>query len=139
MKSGIGTEIHYYCNNNSVVCVIDVKNRYNYLLSQMQDIGNLLFDAGISYKRKEIPDRFTGVARLKDGDKWNFELAKEVARRKAVRQMYKVYANEYIAMLSYLSDALRQYHNVYYEIIERIDNIDHEIKDMLSKRVKVNP
>ena len=132
MKSGIGTEIHYYCNNNNVACVIDVKNRYNYLLSQMQDIGDLLDGAGISYKRKEIPDRFTGIARLKNGDKKNFELAKEVARRKAVRQMYKIYANEYITMLAYLSDALRQYHHVYYEIIERINNIDHEIKDMLS-------
>lgn len=132
MKSGIGTEIHYYCNNNSVACVIDVKNRYNYLLSQMQDIGNLLDGAGISYDRNEIPDRFTGVARLKNGDEWNFKLAKEVARKKAVRQMYKVYANEYVKMLSYLNVAVRRYNAVYYEIIERIDNIDHEIKDMLS-------
>ena len=56
-------------------------------------------------KYSPIPDHFVGVARFKDGDSYDVEMGKKIARAKALRQANKIMGNYMNDMLI----AIQQY------------------------------
>ena len=89
----------------------------------------------IAYKEQlpyPLPEEFKGVARLKTGDKNDYKFAREVARKKAIRKMYKFYYNAMKNMSEYFGMAWGRYVDITAEVKERINTINSEIIEMTS-------
>ena len=131
MKSGIGTKIRYHINNGTVVCIVTpvTNHLYNYLYDMEQAVGN----AGISLPILVPPYRkeYKGIARLKEGDTHDLKLAKEIARKKAIRKMYKEYYNAILKMCEYFGMAWGRYMDILNEVSDRVDIFDNEIKQLV--------
>lgn len=133
MKIGVSTTIKYNINNNVVTCVV----------TPVRDgVRSTLFDmeygaerAGISTAKRLtlIPKEFKGVARLKAGDEVDLALAKEIARKKAIRKMYRVYHNQMKLAAEYFGMAWGRYLDAAIELANKANEIDNEIVKLTSK------
>lgn len=135
MKSGIGTTVRYIHDGNAVICIITPSMRYNQLYQYIRDMEQAADNLHITYKEQlpyPLPDEFKGVARLKTGDKDDYKFAREIARKKAVRKMYKFYYNAMKNMSEYFGMAWGRYMDVTAEVKDRINTIDSEIVEMTS-------
>lgn len=135
MKSGIGTTVRYIHDGNAVICIV-TPNMRNNLYSYIRDMEQAADNLHIAYREQlpyPAPDEFKGVARLKTGDEDDYKFAKEIARKKAVRKMYKFYYNAMKNMSEYFGMAWGRYMDITAEVKDRIDTIDSEIIEMTSK------
>lgn len=136
MKSGIGTTVRYIHDGNAVICIATPNLRYNKLYEYIRDMEQAADNLHIAYKEQlpyPLPDEFKGVARLKTGDEDDYKFAREIARKKAVRKMYKFYYNAMKNMSEYFGMAWGRYMDITAEVKDRIDTIDSEIVEMTSK------
>lgn len=134
MKSGIGTTVKYIHDGNAVICIITPNMRYNKLYSYIRDMEQAADNLHIAYRDQlpfPIPEEFKGVARLKTGDKNDYKFAREIARKKAVRKMYKFYYNAMKNMNEYFGMAWGRYVDITAEVKKRINTIDSEIKQLV--------
>lgn len=135
MKSGIGTTVRYIHDGNAVICIV-TPNMRNNLYSYIRDMEMAADNLHIAYREQlpyPLPDEFKGVARLKTGDEDDYNFAREIARKKAVRKMYKFYYNAMKNMSEYFGMAWGRYMDITAEVKDRIDTIDSEIIEMTSK------
>lgn len=135
MKSGIGTSVRYIHDGNAVICIVTPNERYNQLYSYIRDMEQAADNLHIAYKEQlpyPLPEEFKGVARLKIGDKDDYKFAREIARKKAVRKMYKFYYNAMKNMSIHFGLAWGRYRDITAEVKERINTIDNEIVEMTS-------
>lgn len=135
MKSGIGTTVRYIHDGNAVICIVTPSMRYNKLYSYIRDMEMAADNLHIAYREQlpyPIPEEFKGVARLKTGDECDCKYAREIARKKAVRKMYKFYYNAMKNMSEYFGMAWGRYMDITAEVKDRIDTIDSEIVEMTS-------
>ena len=133
MKIGVSTMIKYNIHNNVVICVVTpVRDE---ILSSLFDMEYGAERAGISTTKRLtlIPKEFKGVARLKAGDEVDLALAKEIARKKAMRKMYRVYHNQMKLATEYFGMAWGRYLDAAIELADKANEIDNEIVKLTSK------
>ena len=137
MKSGIGTSVRYIHDGNAVICIVTPNLRYNQLYQYIRDMEQAVDDLHIAYKEQlpyPLPEEFKGVARLKTGDKDDYKFAREIARKKAVRKMYKFYYNAMNNMSLHFGEAWGRYRDITAEVKERINTINDEIIEITSDK-----
>ncbi len=93
-------EIKYIVNENAVICI--VFPNYNML---PEEIDSMYCQLEIDYD-EFYPSFFKGVARLKDGDTNDIEVAKEIARQKAYRAAFRYQARMFEKMWQSLATQL---------------------------------
>lgn len=133
MKSGISTKIRYIISHKTVVCVINiVESQVGGYIFHMECAAH---QAGISTPLKLMlcPREFKGIARFKLGDERDLALAKEIARKKAMRKMYKTYHNYMKTATEYFGMAWGRYLDTAIELANKANEIDNEIVKLTSK------
>ena len=137
MKSGISTKIRYNINDNVVVCTI-TREEWSPLDWYIFNMANAARSAELSTPKElspsdwGIPQEFKGIARLKDGDEHNLALAKEIARKKAMRKMYRTYHNYVKLAAEYFGMAWGRYLDLAIELADKANDIDDEIVELTS-------
>ena len=137
MKSGIGTSVRYIHDGNAVICIVTPNIESNRLYHYIRDMEQVAYIAQISYRGQlsyPLPREFKGVARLKTEDEDDYKFAREIARKKAVRKMYKYYYNAMKNMSEYFGMAWGRYVDITAEVKERIETINSEIVEMTSDK-----
>lgn len=121
MKAKLGIKTcEYFVTDDAVICIITPSTSN----IDMAHTGTMLFSdfAGIAYPNKIyqnfLKKTFKGIARLKDGDQNNIELAKKIAREKAYRTLCK----NYRALLGMLIDKQIQVTHSYLEMLQDLNN-----------------
>ena len=133
MKSGISTSVHYIISRKTVVCVITTaESQVERYILHMDYAAR---QAGISTPIKLVPcpREFKGIARYKPGDEKNIALAKEIARKKAMRKMYKIHYNKMKTAAEYFGMAWGRYLDTAIELANKANEIDNEIVKLTSK------
>lgn len=133
MKDGIGTKARYIFSGDKVICIITPINQFNHLRKQIAYMRVACHDVGFSTYWEPIPNEFKGIATYKEGDTKDYEFAKEIARKKAVRQMYKYYYNAYKVFCTKFGKVWAEYINTVGKVEERIDSINKEIEEMIKE------
>lgn len=137
MKSGISTKIRYNINKDIVVCVV-TPEKYPIPKMHIRHMIIAATNAGLSVLKElyprynKIPSEFKGVARLKDNDVHNLTLAKKIARKKAMRKMYKTYFNYMNLATKYFGMALGRYLEATIALVDKATEIDNEIVKLTS-------
>lgn len=117
-------------NDNVVVCyatpvMVDdrirrFQNLYTYIFYQYRN-ENL--------KRFDMPKTFKGVAIRKSSDESDIEMAKEIARKKAMRLAYKTYKNYIRLMEKEVFNVTVDFTLANADIRKKICDIENEIRE----------
>ena len=125
MKFGIKYDITYNVNQNGVVaiCKANLSRRtFRYLYNSFNN--DSLFNIHVETK---------GIARLNPNDESDIELAKKIAKKKAVRTAYLEIKNQLIA---HIADVQEYYTLILDSIVkatQKAYQIDEEIMDLVSE------
>ena len=87
---------------------------------------------GAHIKTQLLPE-YKGVARLKNGDTSDIEIAKDVARSKAVRAAFKNYRNYLAEIFDYMARELYDFGGTIMSIDKKIAAVDEEIQELTIK------
>lgn len=134
MRVKFSSKVEYYFGDNMVVCVVKPEARVQTYLMHMADTimdGDKRFT--LFNKITDSPSYFRGIARRKDGDVYNIEQAKAIARKKAMRAMYRYYAGlaaEIIKKRQYDTDQIAE---AFGSLVHKVDEIEREIAEEIKK------
>lgn len=84
-------------------------------------------------KGSVIPKAFKGIAVRKPSDENDIEMAKEIARKKAMRLAYKTYKNYIRLMEKEIFKIVFDFNLINGEVEKKIKDIEDEIKDIGTK------
>ena len=125
MKFGIKYDITYNVNQNGVVAICKArlsKKTFDYLYNSFNNYD--LFHIRVETK---------GIARLNPNDESDIELAKKIAKKKAIRTAYLEIKNQLIAHI----DNVQEYYTLILDSIikasQKAYQIDEEIMNLVSE------
>lgn len=118
--------VKFHTNDTTVVCTITPEVTDDWIINA-QNVYEKMY--GI------VPDKikktYKGVARLKDNDKFDSNAAKEIARKKAMRQMYKDYRNYMLELYDKISLWQYNYFDHIGSVTEKANKMTKEIKNIV--------
>ena len=135
MKAKLGIkDVEYIIQDDVVICLL--QPAYSWIDKALTGTSVLADASGISYPlntyENYLPSYFKGIARRKPGDEPNIEIAKQIARKKAYRNMCK----NYRAVLGMFIDKQIQVTQAYLELLDslncKIDEVDEEILNTIN-------
>lgn len=135
MKPRIDTDAKYYVTDKAVVCTLTLKNNRpssSFIEGRLRDLQAAASWLGVT-QNIEPPTVFKGVARLKDGDTNDVELAKEIARKKAMRQLYSVYFNEINKAIDNVYRGIDNYLDLNSRILAKYTELNEEIEELVKE------
>lgn len=134
MRVKFSSKVEYYVSDNKVVCIVKPETRVQTYFTRM---SNTIMDGNKGFalfnKIVDSPSYFRGIARRKDGDVYNIEQAKAIARKKAMRAMYRYYAGlaaEIIKKRQYDTDQIAE---AFGSLVHKVDEIEREIAEEIKK------
>lgn len=139
MKTKMTYNIEFIVNDNSVVAIAR-PNMLNEKLEKLRrliafyfdvdgkEIDNLFFANSTRIPNPTV-GTYKGVARLKNGDTNNIELAKSIARRKALRQATAAYREAYKILKRQVSIIANDVDTSIRVLDKKIDSFTNEIKE----------
>lgn len=134
MRVKFSSKVEYHVSDTKVVCIAKPESRVQSYLIYLNDT---IMDKD---KRESLwneivssPTYFKGIARLKNGDTNDIQQAKTIARKKAMRQMYRYYTRIAAKIIK-----RRQYDNAqiaeaFASLAEKADQINKEIIEEVRK------
>lgn len=139
MKTKMTYDIQFIVNEDSVVAIA----RPNMLSERLEKLRRLVafyFDVEVQEekgllitKSSRIPNptlgAYKGIARLKNGDAKNIELAKSIARRKALRQATAAYREAYKVLKRQVSIIANDVDTSIRVLGNKIEKFTDEIKE----------
>ena len=134
MRIKFSSKVEYHVSDNKVVCIVKPETRIQTYFANMTDTimdGDKRF--ALWNKIVSSPSYFKGIARLKDGDTYNIEQAKSIARKKAMRAMYRYYASlaaEIIKKRQYDTDQIAE---AFGSLVHKVDEFEREIIEEIKK------
>ena len=125
-------EYRYIINDGAVICFAKpamessiVHTWANYHFMMAPSINTQI--------RTQLLPEYKGVARLKNGDTSDIEIAKDVARSKAVRAAFKNYRNYLAEIFDYMARELYDFGGTIMSIDKKISAVDEEIQELTIK------
>lgn len=106
--SKLTTKVKYIVFDGGVKAIITIQT----LPKNILEMRNFVYANPYQFPSEignYIPDSVTGIARLKDGDKFDVELGKTIARKKAMRKLYAELYNFERAFLEELENKVEKY------------------------------
>ena len=134
MRVKFSSKVEYHVSDSKVVCIVKPETRVQTYLMHITDTimdGDKRFT--LFNKITDSPSYFKGIARRKDGDVYNIEQAKAIARKKAMRAMYRYYAGlaaEIIKKRQYDTDQIAE---AFGSLVHKVDEIEREITEEIKK------
>lgn len=121
----------FVVKDNIVICRVTPIEEEDSMVKKLMSIISFYYDESF-YKRIINPFNqiFQGVATLKEGDVNNIELAKKIARKKAVRQMFKCYKNSLKNCYDQIINISTEIETSRNSVLRKIDKITDEIKEL---------
>ena len=121
----------FVVKDNIVVCRVTPIEEEDSMLRKLMNIVGFYYNENFS-KRIINPfiQSYKGVAILKDGDINNIELAKKIARKKAVRQMFKCYKNSLKNCYDQIINISTEIETSRNSVLRKVDKITDEIKEL---------
>jgi hypothetical protein len=134
MRIKFSSKVEYHVSDNKVVCIVKPETRVQTYLVNMTDT---IMDRDKRFtlwnKITDSPSYFKGIARRKNGDAHNIEQAKAIARKKAMRAMYRYYAGlaaEIIKKRQYDTDQIAE---AFGSLVHKVDDFEREIIEEIKK------
>lgn len=128
MRVKFSSKVEYFVSDNKVICIAKPETRVrDYFYAMSHTVMSAETMIKLFKKFDNSPSYFKGIARLKDGDTYNIEQAKSIARKKAMRAMYRHYAGlaaEIIKKRQYDTDQIAE---AFGSLIHKVDEIEREI------------
>ena len=121
----------FIIKDNIVICRVTPIEEEDSMVKKLMSIISFYYDESF-YKRIISPFNqiFQGVATLKEGDVNNIELAKKIARKKAVRQMFKCYKNSLKNCYDQIINISTEIETSRNSVLRKVDKITDEIKEL---------
>ena len=122
----------YIINDGAVICF--ARPAMESPIVQTWASYYFMMDPSVSarIKTQRLPE-YKGVARLKNGDTSDIEIAKDVARSKAVRAAFKNYRNYLSEIFDYIARELYYFGGTIMSIEKKIAAVDEEIQELTAK------
>ena len=125
-------EYRYIINDGAVVCF--AKPAMESSIVQTWASYRFMMDPSTSVRIKmQLLPEYKGIARLKNGDTSDIEVAKDVARSKAVRAAFKSYRNYLAEIFDYMARELYDFGCTIMSIDKKIAAVDEEIQELTTK------
>lgn len=112
LKQAFDVEYKFFNNNNTIVCYVTPTKALDFL-----EVYTPL-------------KKFKGTATFKEGDIFNIEEGKQIARKKAMRSYYKYTLNYNKIHLQKMQDYVNNRLAFLQQIEDRIEVLTNEIKDL---------
>lgn len=122
----------FIIKDNTVICRVTPIEEEGSMIRKLMNIVAFYYNESPSSKRIVNPFKqfYKGIAILKDGDTNNIELAKKIARKKAVRQMFKCYKNSLKNCYDQIINISTEIETSRNSVLRKIDKITDEIKEL---------
>lgn len=124
-------EYRYIINDGAIICFATPTMKSS-IIRDWCSYYDYVTPYGIKLKTKLLHE-YKGVARLKDGDTSDIEIAKNVARSKAVRAAFKNYRNYLAEIFDYFARELYDFGGSIMSIDKKISAVDEEIQELTIK------
>lgn len=124
-------EYRYIINGGAVICF--AKPAMKSSIVQTWASYRFMMDPSVSTQKTQLLPEYKGVARLKNGDTSDIEIAKDVARSKAVRAAFKNYRNYLAEIFDYIARELYDFGGTIMSIDKKIAAVDEEIQELTTK------
>lgn len=134
MRVKFSSKVEYHVSDDRVVCIAKPELRVkSYLIRMNNTIMDVDKRHALWNEIMDCPTYFKGIARLKNGDTNDIQQAKTIARKKAMRQMYRHYTGIAAKIIK-----RRQYDNAqiaeaFASLAEKADQINKEIIEEAKK------
>lgn len=125
-------EYQYIINDGAVICFAKPAMESSIVRTWASYHFMMAPSVSVRIKTKLLPE-YKGVARLKDGDTSDIEIAKDVARSKAVRAAFKNYRNYLAEIFDYMARELYDFGGSIMSIDKKIAAVDEEIQELTTK------
>ena len=134
--SGLTWRYEFENNTQGEVCAVKAVGETKEL--HYQQVAGFLYALALM-RREYVPSvpknllqyEFVGVARLKDNEVPNIELAKKIARYKALRQYYKYYSNFAKYVLAQTQKEIDKGEIFWNDIEEKLDFYNQKILEIV--------
>lgn len=124
-------EYRYIINDGAVICFAKPAMESSIVWAWKNHYFSMA-PSGVRIKTQLLPE-YKGVARLKNGDTSDIEIAKDVARSKAVRAAFKNYRNYLAEVFDYIARELYDFGGTIMSIDKKIAAVDEEIQELTAK------
>lgn len=127
-------EYRYIINPDAVICFAKPAEpaMENSIVWTWTSYCFTIAPSGVRIKTQLLPE-YKGVARLKNGDTSDIEIAKDVARSKAVRAAFKNYRNYLAEIFDYMARELYDFGGTIMSIDKKIAAVNEEIQELTIK------
>lgn len=125
-------EYRYIINDGAVICFARPAMESPIVQTWTKNYFVMVPSASVYTKTQLLPE-YKGVARLKNGDTSDIEIAKDVARSKAVRAAFKNYRNYLAEIFDYIARELYDFGGTIMSIDKKIAAVDEEIQELTTK------
>lgn len=124
LKQSFNIKYQIFQDGKTIVCYV----------TPMYCLSFLKFFIDITEERinafEPIGLQFKGVARFKEGDKFDIEIGKKIAKKKAMRAYFQYLKRKYIPFFKKMLEIVNQRLAFMAQVDERIEILTNEIKEL---------
>lgn len=118
-------DVRFQINDGAIICLI-TPNVTDMKIIEAQDIIDRMYGYLPILELKT----YKGIARFKEGDTNDIKMGMEIARKKAMRQMYKAYRNYMLSIYDKINFWQDDFFDHIGDVTEKANQMTKEIKEL---------